>query len=306
MLELQQQYRELPIEVIDAYQPSGKTDLLERHYKIGDYESLPSVTTVLSMIFKAPLMDYKMDRVLDYLQAELKKTPWDKMHERIWLPWARYPKSKTAQRFKRGPIGSWGKVLAFYRRQAKLHPDKVRDEAGYLGTEIHDAIHAEISGSPFEFTPPEDISEKDLSKWYRQADTALQSYRMWREDSTVEPIWTERTVWSLEYGYAGSVDLVGVDDGRLVVLDWKTGRGIYNEAGLQVAAYAHAIKELTGQAVSEGRVIHINKEKPGWSEHVVKDLNRSFNGFLSALNIWKLWHLEVFHPKQDDNTSDDS
>jgi hypothetical protein len=293
MLELQEQYRDLSISRADDVY-SGATDIYERYYKVADYDSFPSVTTVLEMIAKPALRDWKMNRALDYLGAELKKTPWDKMRERIWLPWTRYPKSKTAQRFKRGPIGSWERVLAFYRKQAKLHPDRIRDEAGYLGSEIHDAIHAEISGFPFEFTPPDGISEKDLSKWYRQADTALQSYRMWREDSTIVPLWTERTVWSLEYGYAGSADMVGMDGSKVVVLDWKTGSGVHNEAGLQVAAYAHAIEELTSQNIDECRVVHLDKTTPAWTEYTVKDWRRSFNGFLSALNTWKLWHDGVF------------
>jgi hypothetical protein len=286
MLEIQEQYRDLPIDV-NSNVPSGKTNLLERYYTIGDYESLPSVTTVLDMIFKPPIVEFKMDRALDYVQAELKKTPWNKMHDRIWLPWMRYPKSKRAQKIKRGPVGSWEKVLAYYRKKAKLHPDLVRDEAGAIGTEIHEAISAELQGELWSSENP-------------KVQTAMQSYRMWREDSTIEPLWSEQTVWSLEYGYAGSADLVGMDHGRLVVLDWKTGKGVYNEAGLQVAAYAHAIEELTGQKIEEGRVIHLDKAKPGWSEHVVKDLNGAFNGFLSALTIWKLWHAEVFQPKDKD------
>jgi len=292
MLELQEQYRDLPIDV-NSNVPSGKTNLVERYYKIGDYESFPSVTTVLDMIFKAPIVEFKMERALDYVQAELKKTPWDKMHDRIWLPWMRYPNSKKAQRIKRGPVTTWERVLAHYRKKAKLHPDLVRDEAGSIGTEIHEAISAELQGELWSSETPE-------------VHTAMRSYRMWREDSTIVPLWTEQTIWSLEYGYAGSADLVGMDGSKLVVLDWKTGKGVYNEAGLQVAAYAHAIEELTGQKVAEGRVIHLDKTSAGWSEHIVKDLNRSFHGFLGALNIWKLWHSEVFHPREDDLTSNDS
>ena len=288
MLKIQDQSGDLPIDVIDDVY-SGATKLEERYYTIGDYESLPSVTTVLDMIFKPPIVDYKMNRVLDYLQDKYKKQHW-----LTTAPWVRYPNSKRAQSFSKRVKTSWTDTLASLRRNAKLHPDRVRDKAGSTGTEIHEAISAELQGELW-------------SSASEEVHTAMQSYRMWRENSTVEPIWTEQTVWSLQYGYAGSADLVGLDNGRLIVLDWKTGRGVYNEAGLQVAAYAHAIEELTGEKIAEGRVIHLDKAKPGWSEHVVKDLNRSFNGFLSALTIWKLWHAEVFHPKDtDDLTSNDS
>lgn len=289
MLELQEQYRDLPINVIDDVY-SGETKLEERYYTIGDYESLPSVTTVLDMIFKPPIVEFKMDRALDYLQNKYKKNHW-----LATAPWVRYPNSMKAQSFRRRLKTSWADALASLRRNAKLHPDRVRDKAGSIGAEIHAAISAELQGELWRSEDP-------------AVHTAMQSYRMWREDSTIEPLWSEKTVWSLEYGYAGSADLVGMDHGRLVVLDWKTGKGVYNEAGLQVAAYAHAIEELTGEKIAEGRVVRLDKSNPGWSEHVVKDLNRAFNGFLSALTIWKLWHAGVFHvnPKKDDFTSNDS
>ena len=286
MLELQEQYRDLSISKVDDVY-SGATDTYERYYKIGDYEAMPSVTTVLEMINKPALRDWKMNKALDYIQNKYKKRHWIST-----APWIQYPNSKKAQSFSTKVKTSWRDALASLRRSAKLHPDRVRDQAGDIGTEIHEAIAAELQG---------ELWTSDS----QEVHTAMQSYRMWREDSTVEPIWTEQT--SLEYGYAGSADLVGMDGSKLVVLDWKTGRGVYNEAGLQVAAYSHCIEELTGETVDECRVVHLDKLTPGWSEHRVKDWRRSFNGFLSALNIWKLWHAEVFHPIDSDAlTSNDS
>jgi len=275
MLQLQEQYKDLPVSRADDVYSSA-TDSYERYYKIGDYEAMPSVTTILEMINKPKLRDYKMNRALDYIQNKYKKRHWIST-----APWIQYPNSKKAQSFSTKVKTSWRDALASLRRSAKLYPDRIRDKAGGIGTEVHEAISAELQG---------ELWTSDS----QEVHTAMQSYRMWREDSTVEPIWTEQTVWSLEYGYAGSADLVGLDNGRLVVLDWKTGAGVYNEAGLQVAAYSHCIEELTGETVDECRVIHLDKSTPAWSEHTVKDWKRSFNGFLSALNTWKLWHDGVF------------
>ena len=60
MLELLEQYRDLPISRIDAVY-SGATDSYERYYKVGDYDAMPSVTTVLEMINKPALSDWKMN-----------------------------------------------------------------------------------------------------------------------------------------------------------------------------------------------------------------------------------------------------
>ena len=283
MLELQEQYRDLPIAVIDDVYSSA-TDSLERYYKIGDYDAMPSVTTVLEMINKPALRDWNMNRALDYLGGKYAARHWD---NRIATPpWVRYPKSPKAQSLRKKVKTTWRDALASLRRNAKAHPNRVRDYAGDIGTEVHEAIASELKGESWEL-----VSES--------AAIAMQSYRLWQEDSTIHPIWTEQTVWSLEYGYAGSADLVGMDGSKLVVLDWKTGAGVYNEAGLQMAAYSHAIEEMTLCKVDECVVVHLNKSTPAWTEHKVKDWKRSFNGFLSALNTWKLWHDGVF-------TSDDS
>ena len=278
MLELLEQYRGLPISRIDDVY-SDATDSYERYYKVGDYDAMPSVTTVLEMINKPRLRDYKMNRALDYLGGKYAKRHWD---DRITTPpWVRYPGSPRAQSLRKKVKTTWNDAIASLRRNAKAHPNKVRDTAGDIGTEVHEAIAAEMRGENWELTS-------------EPAAIAMQSYRLWQEDTTISPIWSEQTVWSLEYGFAGSADLVGLDGSKLVVLDWKTGAGVYNEAGLQMAAYSHAIEEMTGSTVDECVVIHLDKNTPACTEHKVKDWKRSFNGFLSALNTWKLWHDGVF------------
>lgn len=50
----------------------------------------------------------------------------------------------------------------------------------------------------------------------------------------------EMRVYNRTHGYAGTLDALVRLDGQLCVLDCKTGRGIYGEVGLQLAAYARA------------------------------------------------------------------
>ena len=45
---------------------------------------------------------------------------------------------------------------------------------------------------------------------------------------------------NLTYRYAGTCDAVAkLKDGRLAVIDWKTGKRLYPEVALQLAAYAN-------------------------------------------------------------------
>ena len=57
----------------------------------------------------------------------------------------------------------------------------------------------------------------------------------------------KRQVWHPSEYYAGGIDAVArTEDGELVVIDFKTG-GLYDEAAYQLAAYAVALEELTGE-----------------------------------------------------------
>ena len=104
MLELLEQYRGLPISRIDDVY-SEATDSYERYYKVGDYEAMPSVTTVLEMINKPRLREWKMNRALDYLGGKYAKRHWDDLI--TTPPWIRYPSSPRAQSLRKKVKTTW-------------------------------------------------------------------------------------------------------------------------------------------------------------------------------------------------------
>ena len=58
------------------------------------------------------------------------------------------------------------------------------------------------------------------------------------------------------FRYAGFIDAVGLNSaGDLVVIDFKSGKGIYNAYALQLAAYCKALEECCDATVVEG-VLH--------------------------------------------------
>lgn len=105
-----------------------------------------------------------------------------------------------------------------------------RDAAASLGTRIHDA--AASGKSPTEV----------------RADIApsLIQYLHWLAKSRAKVLETERQVFNLKVGYAGTFDLlVELPDGRIYLVDLKTGKNTYAEHVLQCVAYASA--EFVGQ-----------------------------------------------------------
>lgn len=74
------------------------------------------------------------------------------------------------------------------------------------------------------------------------------------------PIASEQLVFSGEHVYAGTADLIGTVNGRLAILDIKTGRGVYPEYKLQLAAYAVAWGEMTGHFPEVCMNLHVRSD----------------------------------------------
>jgi PD-(D/E)XK nuclease superfamily len=105
-------------------------------------------------------------------------------------------------------------------------PFNTSKEAMARGTDIHKAGEALAHGQ-----------EPDVPEYvYGPAQAYADWLRRWR----VEPLFVEAIVGNRKYGYAGQLDLIAEIDGRVWLIDIKTGKGVFSEAALQLAAYRYA------------------------------------------------------------------
>ena len=103
---------------------------------------------------------------------------------------------------------------------------ETRDAALLTGTQFHDLVYMVRDGAPVE------VPEQHLGR--------VQAAARWMDKHRVEPLVAERPVWHETDRWAGTIDLLAGIGGTLWLLDWKTGKGVYPETALQLAAYAHA------------------------------------------------------------------
>jgi hypothetical protein len=68
----------------------------------------------------------------------------------------------------------------------------------------------------------------------------LTSFRNFLEDFKPDFKLVEATVYNVAEGYAGTLDGVATIGGRTFLADWKTGKDIYPDVALQLAAYENA------------------------------------------------------------------
>ena len=90
---------------------------------------------------------------------------------------------------------------------------------------------------------------------------------------------TELAVFHPTLLYGGQIDCVARSGNRVVVIDWKSGREIYPEHAMQIAAYAMAYEEMTGEAVSECWVVKSGRH--GFEAKQVVDVAPAQKAFIA-------------------------
>lgn len=161
----------------------------------------------------------------------------------------------------------------------KRASDRQRDAAADRGS----VVHAILEGVRAGVTPDPTWSD-DVRGLVR---AGLRFFDEWQPDI----YWQEVEVFSDQHRYAGTLDMVAWLPGLgLYIVDWKTGKNIYPEAGAQVAAYRNADYAVIGDvehaipAISGGACVHLRAD--GTYELVPVDSDaEQFDLFLHALHV---------------------
>ena len=127
----------------------------------------------------------------------------------------------------------------------------VLQKAANRGTAVHNAIENWIK-----------FGIEDLDPDYRGY---FDGFKNWWNTYKPEPIGSEVKTYHRILGYAGTVDLVAVIGGRIVLVDFKTtSKLIDKNCKVQLEAYAQALASH-GIEVEEKRILHLTKDG-GWKE----------------------------------------
>jgi hypothetical protein len=142
--------------------------------------------------------------------------------------------------------------------EAETAHNSVRDAAGDSGSATHDLIEKHLLGLPFDLPDDEKVQ------------AGFTAFLEWREQTDVEIIETERLIYSEKYFYCGKTDILGRRKGKLLIGDFKTGNSAgYESEWYQLAAYALAIEEETGDKIEEGLIVHLDKKTSRFKEYNV-------------------------------------
>ena len=181
----------------------------------------------------------------------------------------------------------WNKqmLIAWSRIQGLKGKDanKVRDEAGEIGTLAHKYCEAYIKKEKVDTS---DYSENQIKK----AIVAYDAFREW--DSQVKPEYVESEIKlvSDKYKTGGTCDLILKIKNKLVIADLKTSKGLYDEFIIQLGAYRKLYEMQTGNKINGGLLLRLDKEGKGFEQHQIplKKLNWGWKVFQLCLKLEEL------------------
>lgn len=155
------------------------------------------------------------------------------------------------------------------------------DNLAAVGTLAHQMIMVHLKG--------EELDTSDYTKTQIElAENSLLSYFGWEKTHKVEPILIETPLVSEEYRFGGTPDLLAKIDGVDTLMDFKTGKAIYPEHFIQVAAYWLLILEQS-YTVDKAMILRIGRdEDEGFEVKPVKALRANWELFTHCQAIYEL------------------
>jgi hypothetical protein len=159
---------------------------------------------------------------------------------------------------------------------------KFKDDLADVGKLAHAMVVAHLKG--------EKINTDAFSKdQIDRAENCLLSYFEWEKGHKIEPILIETPLVNDILEYGGQPDVYCKLDGKITLLDFKTGKAVYDEYFYQLAAYGDLLSVNKHEVPSTFHILRIGRdETEGFEEVVRTDLSNEFMLFLSCLNIYKL------------------
>jgi len=246
-------------------------------YTINDVE-YPGVTTVLGLLDKsAPLMGWATGCMEKYIIDKIEKNqncmPMDII-----------------------------KIV----NEARFNYKEVSKEALDVGSTVHKMIEeyvkAKIQGVDFDWK----------GKYKPEVENGYLAFLEWEKKNVVKYLESEQTICSLNYGYAGTLDIIArLTDRGIYCIDLKASKGFYDGYGKQVISYASArqevqLKPFTMKILFKNEeetrdyvmtqppviidgvgVLRLDKEtgQPEWKDYT-KNYDRKLSAFLKLLEYW--------------------
>jgi hypothetical protein len=146
-----------------------------------------------------------------------------------------------------------------------------------IGTCVHSMCEAWVKGDEPMLVLEKALEEEtvnDKATFRAQAASAYSAFEFWCKGTQLEIVDCEVQVISETHRYGGTLDFIGKLNGKLVLGDFKTSNGVWPEYLCQLAAYAKAYEETTGNKIDGGyHLLRFSKENGDFGHHFYPSLD---------------------------------
>lgn len=151
------------------------------------------------------------------------------------------------------------------------------NDALAIGTCVHEMCEAFVKGAdPMAHLEKvmQNAKTSEPAAFRAQVVSAYSGFEFWVKGTQLEIIDCEVPVLSEAHRYGGTLDFIGRLNGKLVLGDFKTSGAVYPEYLMQVAAYAKAYEETSGNKIDGGyHVLRFSKENGDFGHHFYPSLD---------------------------------
>lgn len=159
-----------------------------------------------------------------------------------------------------------------------------RDILADVGSLVHDMILCHFKKKKC------DTSEYSKAQ-IDMADKSMLSFYAWERTNRVVPIIVEEKLVSERFRFGGKPDLLAKVNGKVSLIDFKTGLRLYEDIFYQLAAYGLLVKETKGTKIEEYVGVNVGRsdsEKFAISARKREDIAQDEMVFLAYLSIYNL------------------
>ncbi len=194
-------------------------------------------------------------------------------------------------------------ALLQWMKEVGKSADEIRDAAGRRGSTVHTLTEDYDRGHQIDLLGEGGQPIYSMEEWGMFERYVDFSTRFNPDYSMIE-----QQVISPELGFAGTLDRIGVVDGKTYLIDIKTSNGIYNSYWLQLAAYRQAAGVTMGIQVDGVAILWLNAKTRtngkkgdyqgiGWQMVTRENTDKDWELFQAVQKLWVAEH-EGDQPKQ--------
>lgn len=228
-------YRQLIKERLDKYNIQPDHDKTGHYYKLED-KRYPSVTKELQTLKDEGLMNWKMNRAIEYIQKNIGNLSLDELLE-----------------------------------NAKLAPVLEFENAGTIGSTVHNWREKWFQ----HWIDTDDATPPSYGGMEPAAISGCRGVIKFVNETSYIPLACELSLASHELEVGGMLDDIGLINNKLCLIDLKTSNiGNKTSYFLQVALYYYMFKKLSNIQLKEFYILHVSKENGGYNLITIRNIQQ--------------------------------